>query len=399
MDADDVDLIARIYDTALNPGGWPELMLRLAHKLGAVGGFVFEVRLGQQSSQVTSRIFSSNYSTDVVLWYLQKFNAQELIDQARFAELSKAGDSIDLISDIYLHDNVAALLAQPNTAFMVTQGLKHRAGALLNKDLVNVDRFALQFSVDHGPIRPTEIAKAQLFLPHIAKVLGLSRPLEEQLLTKKVFETIVRDIGQGIAILAPRGSILFANTEFERCLQDYRILRRTPQNHLQVVETNERRAECRKFNELLGDFTAHGHFGSRARREALVFELEQPGTALFVEICPIEQSPGMGHLGAGCRLVTVIDTSRQIKCDTNRIRSFYRLSQTETEIIDLVARGHTNIEISEIRNRSQDTIKSQMKSLMRKTNSQNRTDLVHMIQQLSAAVAYSGTGAPEGNPR
>lgn len=388
MDADDVDLISRIYDTALDPGLWPDLMLRLAHKLGAVGGFVFELRLEGQVSQVTSRISSSNYSAAVVSWYLQQFNEQEVIDQNRFAELSKAGDSIDLISDIHLRSNVSELLAQPNTSFMITQGLKHRAGALLNKDLVNVDRFALQFSLDHGPVRQSEIAKAQVFLPHIAKVLNLARPLEEQMITKSMLETIVRDIGQGVAILGPRGTVLFANTEFERCLRDYKVLRKTSRNTLELVETQARREQCRRFNALLMDDAAHGHFGSRARREALVFDLEQPGTALFMEICPVAQSPDTGRLGTGCRLVTVIDTSRQIKCDTNRIRSFYRLSRTEAEILDLVARGHSNVEISEIRNRSPETLKSQMKTLLRKTNSQNRTDLVHMIHQLSATVAY-----------
>lgn len=390
MDADDVDLISCIYDTALNPGLWPDLMLRLAHKLGAVGSFVFEVRLEQGRPQIASRIASSNYSDDVVGWYLQKFNEQELVDQARFAELSKAGDSIDLVSDIYLRSNVADLLAQPNTAFMITQGLKHRAGALLNKDLVNVDRFALQYSVEHGPARQGEIAKSKLFLPHIAKVLGLGRPLEEKLLTKEILEAVVRDIGQGVAVLGPNGTILFANTEFNRCLEEYNILRRTPQNTLQLIEANAARDQCRRYHDLVTDAAAHGHAGARARREALVFELGQAGTALFVEICPIERAPGTTSLGAGCRLVTVVDTSRQIRCDIERIRSFYRLSRSETEIIDLLARGHTNIEISEIRNRSPDTVKSQLKTLMRKTNSQSRTDLVHMIHQLSSSVSYMG---------
>lgn len=388
MDTDDVELISRIYDTALDPSVWPELMLRLAQKLGAKGSFIFELRLDQSSPQITARAFSSNYIPEVVSWYLKTFNEQEIVDQGRFAELSQHGNSVDLISDIYLRDRLSDLLAQPNIAALAAHDLKHRAGALLNKDLVNVDRFALQFSVDHGPITQEEIAKASLYLPHLAKVLGLSRPLESQLFKQDVFEALVRNIDQGVAILGPRGAILYLNPEFERCLEDHDVFRRSHDGTLQMREARGATEHHRRYHDLVSDDAAHGHFGARARREAIVVELDKPGTALFIEICPIESSPSTGMLGHGCRLVTLIDTSRRVNCDTGRVQSFYQLSAAEVSILKLVAEGRTNSEISEIRNRSPDTIKTQMKALMRKTNSQSRTDLVHMVHHLSSSIAY-----------
>jgi DNA-binding CsgD family transcriptional regulator/PAS domain-containing protein len=388
MDADDIDLISRIYDTALDPSVWPDLMLRLAHKMGAAGSFVFELRLDNQNPQITSRIFSSNYLPEVVSWYLQTFNGEEISDQGRFAELSQKGNDVDLISDIALRPKLSDLLAQPNTAFMISRGLKHRAGALLNKDLVNVDRFALQFDVDHGPITGEEIKIAAKFLPHIAKVIGLSRPLEEQLIAKGIFEEVLRNIGQGVAILGPRGTVLYANAEFERCMFEHNIFRKSPAGVLQLIAPRKNDELAKHYHDLVVGECAHGAFGARARREAIVVELEKAGTALFIEICPVEASERTGKLGAGCRLVTVIDTSTQVNFNGERLKSFYQLSASEADILELVAKGHTNAEISEIRNRSQDTIKTQMKNLMRKTNSQSRTDLVHMIHNLSSAIHY-----------
>jgi DNA-binding CsgD family transcriptional regulator/PAS domain-containing protein len=388
MNSDDVELISRIYDTALDPNIWPELMLRLAHKLGAVGAFIFELRLDERSPQITSRVFSSNYQPEVVSWYLKTFNGEEISDQGRFAELSQKGNEVDLISDIALRPKLSDLLAQPNTAFMMTRGLKHRAGALLNKDLVNVDRFALQFGLDHGPITGDEIKKAGLFLPHIAKVIGLSRPLEEQLIAKGIFEEVLRNIGQGVAILSPRGTILYANTEFERCLCEHQVFRKAANGVLQMVDAKCSDNDKKRYHDLLTGDAAHGVFGARARREALVIDLEKSGTALFIEICPVEASERTGKLGAGCRLVTVIDTSRNVNFDGERLKSFYHLSASEAEVLQLVAQGYTNVEIGEIRKRSQDTIKTQMKTLMRKTNSQTRTDLVHMIHNLSSTIQY-----------
>ncbi len=389
MEAEDIHLISRIYDMALDPTGWPELMLRLAHRLNAAGAFVFELRLDDDKPHITSRIFSSNYRADIVNFYLRNFNDLEIRDQGRFAELSQQGNSVDLISDVALLPKISDLLQQPNTAFMIQHGLKHRAGALLNKDLVNVDRFALQFPVDHGPITGEEIQKAGLFLPHIAKVIGMSRPLEEQMLAKGIFEDILRNIKQGIALLGPRGNLLYANQEFERCLEDHKIFRKLPNGTLQLIDSRSTSPHAKHYHDLVLSETAHGQFGARARREAIVIELEEPNTALFIEICPVEASQRTGKIGQGCRLVTVIDTSRDITCDTRRLRTFYQLTPSEAEILELVAKGFTTTEIGDIRNRSHDTVKSQLKSVMRKTNSQSRTDLVHMIHHLSSTINYT----------
>lgn len=384
MDADDVDLVARIYDTALDPDIWPELMLRIAHKLGAAGSFIFELRLDNDNPQIASRIFSANYVPEIVRDYLIRFNAEEIDDQGRFAALSARADPVDLISDIHLRAQVSELLAQPNTAFMMKHGLKHRAGALLNKDLLNIDRFALQYSLDHGPITETERRKAAVFLPHIAKVIGLARPLEEHFLTRAAFEEILGKSDQGIAILSPSGTLIYRNAEFDRVLDAHRIFRLSPSGVLQVRQDEF----ARRYNDLLTDSGAHGRHGARARREALVFPVGQDGAAIFAEICPVDESRLTGKLGTGCRLLTLIDSSRPVHYDLSRISKFYQLSPSEAEILGLIAEGHGNQEIAERRDRSPDTIKTQIKGLMRKTNSGSRMDLVHMVRNLSSPVRY-----------
>ncbi|MFZ1773214.1 MAG: helix-turn-helix domain-containing protein [Rhizobiaceae bacterium] len=384
MDADDVDLIARIYDTALDPEIWPELMLRIAHKLGAAGSFIFELRLDDDHPQIASRIFSANYVPEIVRDYLIRFNAEEIDDQGRFATLSARADAVDLISDVHLRPQVSDLLAQPNTAFMMKHGLKHRAGALLNKDLLNIDRFALQYSLDHGPITESERRKAVLFLPHIAKVIGLARPLEEHFLTRAAFEEILGQSDQGIAILSPSGTLIYRNAEFDRVLETHRVFRLSPGGVLQVRQDEL----ARKYHDLLTDADAHGRHGARARREALVFPLGGDGAAIFAEICPVDESRLTGRLGAGCRLLTLIDSSRPVRFDLSRISKFYQLSPSEADILGLIAEGHGNQEIAERRDRSPDTIKTQIKGLMRKTNSENRMDLVHMVRNLSSPVRY-----------
>ncbi len=120
----------------------------------------------------------------------------------------------------------------------------------------------------------------------------------------------------------------------------------------------------------------------------LLLGLGGDGAAIFAEICPVDESRLTGRLGAGCRLLTLIDSSRPVRFDLSRISKFYQLSPSEADILGLIAEGHGNQEIAERRDRSPDTIKTQIKGLMRKTNSENRMDLVHMVRNLSSPVRY-----------
>jgi hypothetical protein len=212
MDSSDINLIARIYDTALTPQSWPDVLFHVARHLGAAGAFIFEVRSHENVPQIASRLFSANYDRQVVADYMVQFNDDELRDQGRFAELSAQSDQVDLVSDVQLRPDVQDVLKQPNTQFMMKHGLMHRAGALLNKDLLNVDRFALQFDITRGPITGDERKKAGIFLPHIAKVIGLGRPLEHQFRVQAIFEEIINKSDQGIAILNGEGEIVFSRS-------------------------------------------------------------------------------------------------------------------------------------------------------------------------------------------
>ncbi|MCB1382342.1 MAG: helix-turn-helix domain-containing protein [Notoacmeibacter sp.] len=388
MDADDVDLIARIYDAALDPAIWPALLTRLAHKLGAAGAFVFEVQLDGGTEQVVSRMFSNNYDPVVVGDFLDRFNELELRDQGRFARLSAMTDPIELVSDIHLFDSVETLLMQENTRFMLSHGLKHRAGSLLNKDLLTIDRFALQFGRDRGPITEAEKRKALNFLPHVAKSIGLARPLEHQLRLQSAFERLINTFEQGVALLDPKGRIIYRNGEMERIMAELPVFRLSPAGQLQICAGDH----AERYHALIADDRAHGRFGARARKEAIVVHLDGPGNALFIEICPAEDNAHTGHLGRGCRLLTVLDTSRPVGVDMERICTFYALSKAEADVLELIAAGRSNQDIADIRCRSLDTVKTQIRSLMRKTNSANRTDLIQMVRNLSAAVHYAVGG-------
>ncbi|MFT3688650.1 helix-turn-helix domain-containing protein [Paenirhodobacter sp.] len=65
------------------------------------------------------------------------------------------------------------------------------------------------------------------------------------------------------------------------------------------------------------------------------------------------------------------------------------LTDSETSLVGLMAEGLTNREISARRNRSVETVNSQAKSLLSKTDRINRTQLIRLASSIGAALIES----------
>ena len=73
------DLILDIYDTALDPKVWPDVLDEIATFIGARGAFLFELEGEEPERSITAPCYSSKYKAEMVLGYLSRHNRQELI--------------------------------------------------------------------------------------------------------------------------------------------------------------------------------------------------------------------------------------------------------------------------------------------------------------------------------
>ena len=87
----------------------------------------------------------------------------------------------------------------------------------------------------------------------------------------------------------------------------------------------------------------------------------------------------MGHI------VYSMDTGQAYHIDTATLSGLFDLSATEAIILEMLSDGLTNAQISERRGRSVETINSQVKSLLQKTNSSNRTQLIRMATNIGSS--------------
>ncbi|WGW04485.1 helix-turn-helix transcriptional regulator [Tropicibacter oceani] len=378
--ADDHRLIQAIYDTALRQDALPDVLQDLCTRVGAFGAMIFDCTTQDGRRQVGLQHLSSAYDPDFVQAYVEAYNDQEVADQDRLADLSSTGNEINLIHDKALYRG--GTQPGPNVAAMLRRGVSDRYGALLSKESWNTDRFAFQFWKNTPLPSSDQIVWAEAMLSHLAKALSMGRAVRRARVLETALDSFLDSLRMGIAVIGPSGQVIFANTEMLRIVQDRQELSINRAGNLICADG----AQQPKLHALLSRDDVHGRHGARPRNEAVLFpDPDSPGeAALFVEVCPLDNHPELDKFGAGTRLVTVLDGSASQQIDAQAVARYFPLSKAEIALLGLLGDGLSNAEIAAHRARSVETINSQIKSVLRKTGTRNRTELVKVAMGLTA---------------
>lgn len=377
VEDDPTDLILMIYDAAVDPEMWPKVLLRIAHFVGARGATVFELDELLGASSLTRALASENYSLARNTYYFENHREAELADQEVFAQHCLENDTIDLVPCSVLAPSREELLKQDHVKTLLEIEVGYRAAALLNKDMRFLDRFAFQFSIDHGPIDQKGYQRSRLILPHLAKALNVSRPLRELTSINHTLFQGLDLLSIGICIVDQSHNILVTNQEFERQVFEYDAFQRSREGRLHF--DYECAPELAKL--LAASFESHGHYGARPRKEAVVYKSRFEPDHLCVDIVPIENSSELAANQRKTSILFSLDTKTHHKFDAKKVGLAFKLTDAEQTVLELVAEGYTNQEISDRLNKSKNTTDTQLKSILSKAMVVNRTQLVRIASQ------------------
>lgn len=375
------NLILAIYDTTINPDAWPDVLDRVSRYVGATGAFIFELEGSGDQRRIQAPYFSKIYDAALVRGYLDKYHDEELSDQDTFTRLSKPTDQIQFVSEDVLAKSEEELLKRANVRQMRDNGIYYRTAALLNKDLVDRDRFALQFSQRAGPISKQHIERALVLAPHIAKARNISRPTKQLADNFRTVANCIDMLVVGVCILDEQGRIVHFNQEFQRQLDSYPVFLKDRAGRLIMQATGPGEA----LGKLRGSLSNHGRFGARPRKEAITTIIDDKQHTLCIEVAPLTTADEFGEPKLNGHIVYSMDAGKFYEIDSQMLASIFSLTQAEASVLEMLAEGLTNAQVSERRLKSVETINSQVKSIFEKTQSSNRTQLIRLATNISSS--------------
>lgn len=373
------NIVLEAYDAALDPTTWPRVLDRVVELADARGAFIFDIDTSEHYPSVRATYHTSNYDPQLVSDYLKLHHEQEFEDQAKFAAFSLVGDRINLVPDTVLAPSREELTRRANARAMMGYGIHHRAGALLNKDHFFTDRFAIQFSERAGPAEGERLETILSTLPHIAKALNIGRHATRHFESNHAAFGVLDLLRIGVCILSADGQVVFKNREFDRQMEGHGAFFIAPKGHLTARDEAVRQDLARLF----GGHANHGKYGARPRKEAIFHPIGDEGLGLCIEVTPLHAPDFMGEKAFNGFAMFSLDSSQPHAIETGFLAKTFSLTPSEEAVLTMVAEGLTNAQISERRNRSPETVNTQIKTLLAKTMSQNRTQLIRLATEFS----------------
>lgn len=370
-----------IYDAAINPEHWDLALTEAYRSVGAASASMHIAETGARSL----------YSLNCTVGALLKLSPEQLayyVDNLSHHEKTvwdymAVKPARTIATDEQIWPDIAATRQRPDFAFLEKHtGIYHRIAARLNDNASWFDAIAFQFDNSVTTISRSSIDGFQLLLPHLAKSCELGRAYRQLYAQYKAVLSALDHVGIGMCVVDGNGSVVVANREAERIsdLNDG------------IAISRARRIACRNQAAQLTIHQAMSELsltaaGQQAESDKTVLVTRPSRSHPFiVEIAPLRDALSELDTALVGTLVTIIDPDNPRPFDMERVAIAYKLTNVETAVCRYLVDGWSNANIAEDRNVSPETIKTQVTSIMQKTNTTNRAELIRLVVKTSPPV-------------
>ena len=353
------DLEQGIYEAAVLPERWPDVIRRLADISHCAGGMVMCA-----NERGTHWVSTEEFRPAVERFFNEGWTernsragsvvARGLVGLPRFVNERDYFDPGQEHTDPLIQE------------VLKPAGLGYAAGFLLqlpHGDLVTLN---MEQYWERGPIQGDDLARLDSLYPHLARSAMLAGRLDLQRVRTAV-DTLAA-VGLPAVALSPKGTVIHANDG----LASASLVWTT--RHGERIGLHDRIADGQLSEALEHIGTVGGERSLPIRSGGMIVSV--------LHLLPVRRS-AHDIFGEAVAIATLTEpkfgsTSGPL------IQALFDLTPAEVAVAEGVAQGRSVTELATISGRSVHTVRNQLKSAMAKTGSRRQTDLVLLMTRGSA---------------
>lgn len=288
-----------------------------------------------------------------------------------------------LLVDTDFWKDVVELDKREDYQFFQNQlGFTRKVGSKLNDNLSWTDNIAFQFPKNMQTVPEENLQRIRNLLPHAAKSIELWRTFSILKSQYKAVLSALDHVRVGLCVADPSGAIVISNDEANKIFEQSGAIRlgKDRQLHCRSPEVEH------SIRQAIKNSCATSS-GKASFVEALQVLGDDSDTQISVEVVPLRDSGAEIAADFHGALITLIDFSADLKIDSAKLSSAYRLTPTEAEVCEMLVKGTSAGAIAEIREVRSETVKTQLKSIYRKTACKNRVELTRLALKVSPPIS------------
>ncbi|MES9851788.1 MAG: hypothetical protein ABW170_08150 [Candidatus Thiodiazotropha sp. L084R] len=363
------DFVNDIYEAATNFSNWDEIIEKLAQTTRASSS-VFLV-VNNKKPELTYGEFLVNVDPEHRILY----------ESGYYNKLDKFSMQLGLLSGKAVHSTKAIatkpehyLQREVESDFFGKFGYDHRIGFAIPHGTDHHICLYLNRSKKDGDFEtPDETIKLlELLSPHIKRSMQISEriTIKDDLVTSLSCNFQGKD--SGIIFLDAKGEIVFINEKGENLLKSYSHI-------ISYSKTITLKNQDNRLDELITSSLLYLENGIATPGGAVSVSGKSSKQYLDILVSPIKLNHLICTYFKRAKVCIFLTPSNIIFTCTDTFQQLYKLTRTESSIlIDYLNQPDIN-DIAELRNGNIQTIRSQMKSIMRKMNVSKQTELIKKV--------------------
>lgn len=360
------DLVSSMYEAAAVSEKWPELLDRFGALIDARGAAFFTTDSFGISRHLTTPSYEAAFSD-----YLKNGTRYENVRPKRALANHLMGFATDL--DVCTQEE---LDRDPlYQLFLKPHGFGWTAGTAMPVPSGDVLVFDLAGSLGRGPFDRGDMQKLDAYRPHLARAALLAHRLG--LKAARDQAQALEAVGLPAAVLASQGRVLAANELF---------LGLSPT--LKIGPFNRTMVQDNKANSLLLEaLAAEVPFAGQALSIPVKATEEQP--ALVLHVLPVRRAAGdiftrATHILIGTPVTMPKEPLRKL------LMGLFDLTPAEAGVAAMLGQGKTLKHMSQVTGAALETIRSHLKSVMRKTGTERQAELALLLTGTRSVSPSSG---------
>lgn len=366
--------LADIHDAAVNLGRWRRALdaVSKAADAKAIALLIRQPGEGVRDLQMLNSTYLNFVRSPWGLYYGLRYSH---LQEPDWDFLSRQPVQVPTL-DTEIGPSTAALDRRADYAFLRKKlGVGRRFGVRLNSDRVWFDAMSVAFDTERQTVPQSSLAEITSLLPHLTKAVEIGRTFSQLKQRYAAVLSALDHVKIGLAIALPTGEIVVQNAEADRILEPKDGLTKDSDGRLRCADPNNTEALTSAIKSA--SLTAQGE--ANAAECPMTLPRRSSGGPLLLDVAPLHdsQSDLSGRLEGA--LITLIDPDRLPDFEIDRFSALYNLTPAEADVCGFVLRGENTKGIAERRNTSPVTVKNQIATVLEKTDTHSRAELIRLV--------------------
>lgn len=370
------DLIGLVYDSVTHPEGFFPFLKRFIEVFeGHSASFaIFDTR-----ANVPIGYWVVNIPEHALAFYVDHIAHQDALMETALAIAQDSGRPRFVASNLDLGENMEQIRKETRAGeWLESWGAHEAIGSIAFQSDNYLNFFGMQRSRHQPEFTREELAIFDLFLPHLNRAVGLYTKMTASNLAAIHERQALNAVQRGILICDATFKVAFNNDTANQVINNNGDLQLSDEGLLTFRE--------KQFNRQFIIHLATAVRGSMTQTETEEAVLcyrkgKQNITLVISPLAATEQEHGVQRGGA---MVSLYDWTMRPSVNPETLRHFFQLSAAEARVSALLLEGHSPVEIAQLSNRSRETVKSQLSSVYRKTNTSRQGELIALLASSAA---------------